>query len=487
MKRNKNIKHRQNEIREAERKRKERLEEKNAKKLKPDLFHLNLYFTRNYPSHFTFKLIDYLFLTLVTFISFVTHLIKNGSPSSVVFDEVYFGNFTQYYHKGIYYFDIHPPLGKELLYLGSLISGYQPNQTYSYIGAPLDKSQIARLRLWPCLTGSLIAPVIYLTLRILDVNPQWSLTVGLFLSTDNALIVETRLVLIDAYLSFFASLTLLFCSIITRKPKHIKYISILAGIFAGSCVSIKFTGCGIAVTLVVVYLMTYPLIEAMLYSFISAISGFSIFFLSFIIHFMMLPHPGPGCRYHTPDFCQKLSKHKHDNYIVSTINLISIMLRSNFAISATHSYSSKWWQWPFMLGKGTYLWVEDMSQLWCVGSPVVWLSGVVGIIAFLCFLCLRWDLSRKLLWLLFGYLISYLPFACIKRVMYNYHYFIPLIVSLIMGAVALSHFFPNAFVTPALLCLAALVAYMVWFPITYGTPISNKLFSKIMFHKWIYE
>lgn len=447
------------------------------------IFHFNEFFKHDaIKKNFVFGTVDVLNIVIVLVCSLCTHMALLGEPNQVVFDEVYFGNFTQYYFQRRYFFDIHPPLGKLMLFFGAKLSGYRPNQVYSTIGAKLDKKEISKLRFWPSLTGSLRAPLVYLTLRLLEINPQWGLVIGIFMSFDSALIVESRFVLIDSFLSFFGVLTMLMCAIVTRRPKNIITVAIFAGIAAGSCVSVKFTGAGVALTLVVVYFIYYPLFEAVMLSFISAVIGLVVLFSSFLIHFMILTKPGPGCRFHEPSFCRKL-RNNEIHLFSSTINLMRIMLKSNFAISVEHRYSSKWWQWPFMLGRGTYLWVGD-GQIWCVGSPIVWLSSTIGIILF-AILFIKWD-RKPNVWIFFGYLISYLPFSLIKRVLWNYHYFIPLIYALLALATCLNRFLPKNRIIPFILIVLTIIGYIIYFPIIYGRPISNSYFNKIMLKRWVY-
>ncbi|KAK8886342.1 hypothetical protein M9Y10_041805 [Tritrichomonas musculus] len=453
-----------------------------------------------------FNLTDYFLLLFATIISLTTHLLKIGEPSSVVFDEVYFGNFTNFYHYGEYYFDIHPPLGKLLLYAGSLISGYKAKEVYSRIGAPLNPREIMKLRIWPALFGSLRSPILFVTLKFLNVSPQWCFTVALIISLDNALLVESRLVLIEAFLSFFACLTLLATSIIIRKPEkrkvNIYLICVLAGLSAGATVSIKFTGSGVAVMLVFAIFINYPFIEAFKMSFICAISGFFVFFIQFIIHFHLLPRRGDGCRFQ-PFYCAYLqyspslnqstnaryesyqNQHKKRGIVYYIVDLIRVMLSSNFAIHVQHSYSSKWWQWPLMCGKMTYLWVEQNKQLWCIGNPIVWYSGLIGIITWVISSFFKFDV-RVNLWVFFGYMISYLPFSLIKRVMWNYHYFIPLLISLVAGALAANSIRPRAIIVPSLICAASFALYIVYFPLTYGTPLYYERFLKIVPKGWRY-
>jgi dolichyl-phosphate-mannose-protein mannosyltransferase len=162
------------------------------------------------------------------------------------------------------------------------------------------------------------------------------------------------------------------------------------------------------------------------------------------------------------------------------------MLISNLAIPDQHSYSSLWWQWPLMLGKGTYLWVDGDSQLWCIGSPVVWVVGFASLLVWPAVLYFRRKELLGSVWLLFGWAISYLPFCLIKRVMYNYHYFVPLLYSLVAGAVAMNAVAPAAIVAPIVLILIEIVCYWVWFPITYGTDIPHEQLQKRMLPQWTY-
>lgn len=66
------------------------------------------------------------------------------------------------YTKGVFFFDAHPPLGKELLYLAGRIGGYNGNFTFDKIGSPYTESvPIRALRMIPAISGSLLVGISY--------------------------------------------------------------------------------------------------------------------------------------------------------------------------------------------------------------------------------------------------------------------------------------------------------------------------------------
>lgn len=78
------------------------------------------------------------------------------------FDELHYGRYVSLYTKGVFFFDAHPPLGKQLLYLAGHLAGYNGNFTFDRIGSPYsDSVPIKALRLVPAISGSLIVPMAY--------------------------------------------------------------------------------------------------------------------------------------------------------------------------------------------------------------------------------------------------------------------------------------------------------------------------------------
>ena len=58
---------------------------------------------------------DRVMLAVYTLLSVITRLYRIGSNHKVVWDEAHFGKFGSYYIRHMFYFDVHPPLGKILV------------------------------------------------------------------------------------------------------------------------------------------------------------------------------------------------------------------------------------------------------------------------------------------------------------------------------------------------------------------------------------
>lgn len=78
------------------------------------------------------------------------------------------------YTKGVFFFDAHPPLGKQLLYLAGHFAGYNGNFTFDRIGSPYsDNVPVRALRLIPAVAGSLLVPLAYHIMLELSLS-QWT-------------------------------------------------------------------------------------------------------------------------------------------------------------------------------------------------------------------------------------------------------------------------------------------------------------------------
>ena len=86
---------------------------------------------------------------------------------------------------------------------------------------------------------------------------------------------------------------------------------------------------------------------------------------------------------------------------------------------------------------------DSDAMIYSIGNPLVWWGGALMLLAVLVNLAIspvtyprvepRPPRQRPLFWLpLVGYFASYLPLADVKRVLFMYHYFTPLIFSLIL-------------------------------------------------------
>ena len=100
-------------------------------------------------------------------------------------------------------------------------------------------------------------------------------------------------------------------------------------------------------------------------------------------------------------------------------------------IEATHPYSSPWWSWPLLL-KPLWLYANSLdgmvSTIVLMGNPVLWWSSIPALIA-LGVLLIRTAFKRRageqtflFLFILIPFLIQWLGFIFISRILFIYHF-----------------------------------------------------------------
>lgn len=97
------------------------------------------------------------------------------------FDELNFGKYVSLYMKNVFFFDQHPPLGKQMIAGLAYFAGYDGNYNFTKIGGEYTSNvPIFAMRFVPALCGSLLAPVVYKLLLQMKLN-RVTATIGGFL------------------------------------------------------------------------------------------------------------------------------------------------------------------------------------------------------------------------------------------------------------------------------------------------------------------
>ncbi|KAG8931241.1 hypothetical protein FRC02_003015 [Tulasnella sp. 418] len=170
-------------------------------------------------------------------------------PDSVVFDEVHFGKFAGKYINMQYYVDVHPPLAKLLFTFVAFVFGFDGVFDFKDIGLPYPENvPYVAMRVLPALMGVGVVPIAYLTLRALDCRVTTAVLGSLFITFENGLITQSRLILLDSPLIFFTALTNFFWVGFTNEQFQEPFTEdwwtwlILTGLSLGAVASCKWVG-----------------------------------------------------------------------------------------------------------------------------------------------------------------------------------------------------------------------------------------------------
>lgn len=143
----------------------------------------------------------------------------------MIWDEAHFGKFGSHYLKRDFYFDVHPPLGKMLVGLAGLLSGY--NGGYEFKSGEMYPEDVpfVAMRVILATFGVLMVPLGWYTAVELGMSTRACHLVALMclcgtfvliservpgdphLPTDVAWLVISRFILLDSMLLFFTFTT----------------------------------------------------------------------------------------------------------------------------------------------------------------------------------------------------------------------------------------------------------------------------------------
>jgi len=442
-------------------------------------------------------------LGVILAISLFLHLYRLSYPARPVFDEAHFATYAADYIKGQVFFDIHPPLGK-LIYAAVIPLAHpaplcntdfvsfthSPTGTvYFATNIPYGSFPYVALRLVSVFFGLALIAAFYFFLRSIGVSEAGALLGAFFAAFENALLLETKLILMNGmYLTFgFAALAAWFGT----WPRGQGQRAILAGFLFALSLGVKLTGIvflGPVVASVIPgarkIFSTDPAtrrprgdIKKFLATAIFVFISISFLnFLFFSPHDILAFAQSMGLKLPVP--------HNARATDLLAYAATTILPWTGYLIGGAQIQGSPWYFWPFMRGAmNYYLAPANVGNLVLTGNPIIWYGSTLAVLIGIILLIRR--LIRKspapyapLSILLAGYLFSLLPyFTFVQRGTFLYHYFPALLFGIGLLAYLLSkslkwnaitELSPRQWLLAGIIAAVVLSGFFLTAPLTYG-------------------
>ena len=465
---------------------------------------------------------SFLLLFFLLLLGFFTYFYNYWNPPKQFWDENYHIASAQKYIDRVMFMEPHPPLGKMLIALGEVL--LHPNKNIDkssfdrtdYIKHFPKEMSFAGYRLFPALFAWLNVALFFLILYELTRN-DWLSFFGSFLYLfDNALIVHSRAAMLESIQLFFIFGTIWWFVKKYDKPKNLKDYLIL-GIWSGLAIVVK-ANSAIVLLLFLWLLKDIRTIGIKLKEFVEAgvyVLGVVVIFLGvFYLHFALgqkiVDHRTYAA---SPKYQQIVKNHQTAN----PANFL-VMLKDNLKYMENYEKGvpklnlckpgengSLFIGWPLGIKAINYRWEKHGSQVQYVylqGNPVTWMLGLIGVVLSVALVLAVWIFglpvkNRRTFEFIASFIFIYISYMIavgqIPRVMYLYHYFIPLTISYILAVLVLYYLFEeqitkgDKIVWGSITLIAAAIVFAWWFysPFTYYKPLNTEQFNKrVWFDYW---
>ncbi|MBI5035539.1 MAG: phospholipid carrier-dependent glycosyltransferase [Chloroflexi bacterium] len=439
-----------------------------------------------------------------------------GSPRAIVFDETYFIPTTQKYLNGVFFLEPHPPLAKLLITAGQLAwdPEIRPSEFITVEKIDRDWSpdwDITGYRFAPAIFGTLIAPLTFLILSIVLESLVLAFLFSVPVVFDNALIVQSRAALIDSFLLVFALASILVFAYLSRRVdwrwRPLILHSLLWGVLAGCAASVKLTGLAV---LALLGLYGLKLLWArQIKRGLVVGTFFSIAFLItylglWVIHFSVVTHIIGSQDYGISE------QHKQIlNGEVTVDPVTRLVVQMKDAVDYQRRYEAgvpkldltkpdeigSPWYWWMVGGRAIdYRWETPDGKahgyVYLLGNPMTWLVSLLGVILGTALILIdllfavlgsgqrQWLYSLVALY--WGYMI---PIMFIERVMYLYHYLLPMIIGVMLFALVFvfaRRISWNAKrVSLTVIVILVIVAFWAYKPFTYNELLTSAQFQQL--------
>ncbi len=462
-------------------------------------------------------------LTICTLSFFIYGFNYSYSPG-LFWDENYHITSAQKYIDGVFFMGDHPPLGKELIALGEVM--LHPNKdidTSAFLTAEKTDTvpkgySFAGVRFIPAFLAVLSGIVFFFLLLALLDNLHLAFAFSGFYLFENAFVVHSRGAMLDSIQLFFILTSLLcFVPMIDQKERRNgRYL--VFGMLLGASAAVKLNALLFLSLPLILFLLELRRKERgtrfLLQSAAVSGGGFLLIFLgSYVVHIFLTPHVLQN-RYYgvSPAYREILDRGESQQ-----LSNLPLQLREHlefipryqkgvpkYDLSKPGENGSLPYTWPVMNKTINYRWeknVDRVRYLYLVGNPILWSIGLVAIIVSTGLLVSRLIVKapvknlRKFRFIMIFTLLYWFYLAAmvkLERVMYLYHYFIPLIFSYILAALLFSYFLEKQitggdrkpYIIMAIGIFLVFGVFLFFSPLSYYQPLTFEQFELRNWFPW---
>lgn len=396
----------------------------------------------------------------------LTRFARLGEPPQMIFDEIYYAKAAQQVLAGTEVTEerTHPPLSKLIIAGGIALLG----------------DRAVGWRVASAIAGTLLVPLVYALAWLLFQNHVVASASALMMVLDGLVLVESRIAKPDVFLTLFiVAAYAAFWMFVGASVEGGERLSVgpgrwlaVTGAAVGCAVATKWTA--------VVPLLTLPAM-ALLLSRWGRIAWSRRDLWRAVGALVLVPTAVYALSY-VPYF--RLGHGAND-----LLALQASMFRFHAGLTEGHPYQSPWWSWPLLIRPIWYDYRQVASHVYrgvvAVGNPVLWWAGVAALVV----VAVSAVRTRALpeTFLVVGFLLSFLQYTAIRRVLFLYH-FLPALPLLFIGlAAVLERLRRQIGPGPAVaLGLLAAVWLAVFYPVLTSVPLPDARILRLMwFGSWI--
>ncbi|XP_063430399.1 protein O-mannosyl-transferase 2-like [Mytilus trossulus] len=265
-----------------------------------------------------------LLLLLFTILSIITRFYNIENPTHVCWDETHFGKMGSWYIKRTFFFDVHPPLGKMLIALSGVLTGYDGEFPFAKPGDEYGDTNYIGMRMFCALLGGSLVPLSYMSVWLLTESLLASSLSATLILLDVGTLTLSRHILLDPILLFFIMMSvycLLKFSSYRQESFSIYWWFWLAqtGIFLAFAIGVKFVGLFIILfggystaadlwclvgekCLTMILIVKHFLARVLCLIILPAI----VYMMVFAVHLKILNHSGSGDGFYSSGFQSQL-------------------------------------------------------------------------------------------------------------------------------------------------------------------------------------